>query len=81
MKDIILLILSFLLALALTIGVVYLFGLYFQDYDFGHGFWEVLFSILGCIIMIVSNITILALCLCIAAWYGFVYMCKIVFWR
>ena len=79
MKDIVLLILSFLLAIALTIGVAYLLWFYFQDYDFGHGFWELLASIIGCIVMIVCNLTVLAFVACLAAWSGFVYMCKKVF--
>lgn len=79
MKNIILLILVTVLAIALTAVCVYLLWFEFHDFEWGYGFWEVLGSIVVFVFTIICNFNLVAYVLCFAAWRGVVYMSKEVF--
>ena len=79
MKNIALLILSMVLAIALTAIAVYLLWLEFHDYEWGHGFVEVLFSLIAAVFGLICNINILVYIACAATWNGVAFMWKKVF--
>ena len=76
MKNIILLILAFVLAIVLTLAALWFL---FYDFEWGHGFWEILLSLISAIILLASHIGILVFGICGAAWYGVYCMWKKVF--
>lgn len=79
MKNIILLILAFVLAIVLTLAALYLFWFIFHDFEWGNGFWEVLLSLISVIILLTCHITFLVVVICGAAWHGVFCMWKKVF--
>ena len=70
MKNIILLILALLLAIASTVGVIFLLRLQFQDFEWGYGFGEVVASLFAAILYIINIVNLFAYAVCIAAWCG-----------
>ena len=79
MKNIILLILAFLLAVASTIGVVFLFRMEFQTFEWGSGFGEFIASLFAFIFRIANIVNLFACAVCIFAWGMTLVLCGEVF--
>lgn len=79
MKNVILFILALLLAIASTVGVIFLLRLQFQDFEWGYGFGEVVASLFAAILYIINIVNLFAYAVCLAAWCMTIDLCVKVF--
>jgi phosphoglycerol transferase MdoB-like AlkP superfamily enzyme len=79
MKNVILFILALLLAIASTVGVIFLLRLQFQDFEWEYGFSGFIVSLFAFIFRIVNIVNLFAYAVCLAAWCMTIDLCVKVF--